>query len=183
MPTRKPHRALATFLWAVAFVTMAVGSIDPIPDDTGDSASRRNTEEEKAPPAFDIWHVRHSYDAESWSYHIKIQGFAESVTLNISQDATDPWEEQWDVPRSELNYEDQFDIRDLVLEIVPPGTEVQHYQRHTQYEGTPEAEAGMIWRVMATSEDGQRPACVVWYGEKADPARLMLPWCEDLGCL
>ncbi len=103
--------------------------------------------------------VTYSYDSTEWEYGVDIIGWAENVTMYITQNTSSPWEEEHDLQQGEFDPDGYWDKWELTLPVVS----FNEYESgvNTFFQGSAAMEATMAWRIDAY-EDGAVADCVVW---------------------
>ena len=104
--------------------------------------------------------VTYGYDATEWVYDVELIGWAENVTMYITQDTSSPWEEDHDLVQGDFDPDGAWDKWGLVLPITDDW-QAQESGINTLFAGDAAMEATMAWRIDAY-EAGAVVDCVVW---------------------
>ncbi|MFH1463271.1 MAG: hypothetical protein ABIO70_02690 [Pseudomonadota bacterium] len=130
-----------------------------------------------------IDYVTYSYNANSWSYEVHCNGWADLVTLYITQDTSSPWDENHDLESWDFDDGGAWDVwgRDLPI--------VQTWQEQVDSTNTlfgnstscenPYCEGTMVWRVYAW-EGSTVKDCVIWAGANADISLVTESGCREV---
>ena len=162
----------------LAILALALVGCFPKDEDEDDSYAIRETgDNDTDGNTNDIVTVTYSYDSYSWSYKVELIGWAELVTLFITQDTASPWEEEHELRQGDYDPYGSWDEWYIDLEIDYGWDDWVGY--YTLYPGTPEMEATMAWR-MESWDAGMVEDCVVWSGEDADVAIIMEDGCREI---
>ncbi len=103
--------------------------------------------------------VTYSYDSTEWEYGVDIIGWAENVTMYITQNTSSPWEEEHDLANIEYAEDGSWDRWEILLPVVS----FNEYESgvNTFFQGSAAMEATMAWRIDAY-DAGAVVDCVVW---------------------
>jgi hypothetical protein len=127
-------------------------------DETGMDDTAEDTGWTYYPTEIDV--VTYSYDASEWFYSVDIIGWAENVTMYITQDTSSPWEEDHELENIEYADDGSWDLWELTLPITTEWDQ-QESGVNSLFAGDAAMEATMAWRIEAY-EDGAVADCVVW---------------------
>ncbi len=110
-------------------------------------------------PETEIDAVIYGYDATEWTYNVDIIGWAENVTMYITQNTSSPWEEEHDLANIEYAEDGSWDRWEILLPVVS----FNEYESgvNTFFQGSAAMEATMAWRIDAY-DAGAVVDCVVW---------------------
>jgi len=136
---------------------------------TGDSFTYYPTE---------IDEVTYGYDTGEWFYSVDIIGWADDVTMYITQDTSSPWEEDHDLTNTEYADDHSWDLWELTLPIT---TQWDQWETgvNTLFAGNTDMEATMAWRIEAY-EDGAVADCVIWAGSSANASMVDNGGCREI---
>ncbi|MFH1467780.1 MAG: hypothetical protein ABIO70_25565 [Pseudomonadota bacterium] len=135
------------------------------------------------PPDLEVDCVTYGYDSHEWFYEVRCIGWADAVTLFITQDATSPWEEEHELDNWDFDPSGYWDDWGLELPIVDTWQD-QVDSVNTLFGNTiscpnPACENGMAWRMKAY-EGATVKDCVVWAGADADVSLVMESGCREI---
>ncbi len=122
--------------------------------------------------------VTYGYDTGEWFYSVDIIGWAENVTMYITQDTSSPWEEDHDLVNIEYAEDGSWDLWELTLPITTQWDQ-QESGVNTLFSGDADMEATMAWRIEAY-EDGAVADCVVWAGSSSTTSIVDNGGCREI---
>ncbi len=122
--------------------------------------------------------VTYGYDTAEWFYSVDIIGWAENVTMYITQDTSSPWEEDHDLVNIEYAEDGSWDLWEITLPITTDWA-AQESGVNTLFSGDSAMEATMAWRIEAY-EDGAVADCVVWAGSSSTTAIVDTGDCREI---
>lgn len=152
------------------------GEVESDTDTDADADSDTDTDTAFTPTELAIDVVSYHYSSSEWFYSVDLDGWAERVTMDISQDTSSPWEEYHELLNVEYDPGGAWDLWEIELPIVGNWTD-QEESVNTLFQGG--HESTMVWRVEAEDGDGGYD-CVVWSGNGADPGVLMESGCREI---
>ncbi len=104
--------------------------------------------------------VSYGYDATEWMYEVELIGWAENVSMYITQDTSSPWEEDHDLVQGDFDPHGAWDQWAITLPITAVWSD-QESGVNTLFSGDAAMESTMAWRIDAY-EAGAVVDCVVW---------------------
>lgn len=132
-------------------------------DDSGDDIDTTGNGYVYVPTEIET--VTYSYDAAGWDYVVDLNGWADSVSMYITQNTENPWEEDHVLERIGSDPNGSWDMWEINLPITTEWDQ-QESSVNTLFAGNPDTEATMAWRIDAY-EDGICVGCVVWAGSSS----------------
>jgi hypothetical protein len=146
-------------------------------EDTGDT-TETGTEDSWIYVPTEIDQVTYGYDASGWSYSVDLFGWADLVTLSITQDTDPAWEEEHELENIDFAGDGSWDLWELDLAIVATPND-QVADSTTLFAGDAAMEATMLWRIDAY-EGSEIADCVYWAGSSADVSIIADADCREL---
>jgi hypothetical protein len=104
--------------------------------------------------------VSYSYDTVEWIYEVDLLGWADSVSMYITQDTSSPWDEDHELNQLDFDPDGAWDQWGIALPITTEWDQ-QESGVNTLFAGDAAMEATMAWRIEAY-EGGVVVDCVVW---------------------
>ncbi len=148
---------------------------DDTADDSGDPGATGDSWT-YYPTEIDV--VTYGYDTGEWFYSVDIIGWAENVTMYITQDTSSPWEEDHDLVNIEYALDGAWDLWELTLPITSDW-QAQESGVNTLFSGDTAMESTMAWRIEAY-EDGAVADCVVWAGSSSTVSLVDNGGCREI---
>jgi hypothetical protein len=130
-----------------------------------------------------IDYVTYGYDAGGWSYEVHCFGWADLVSLYITQDTNSPWDEDHELESWDFDPDGAWDIWGIDLPIVQTWQDQENgvntlFGNSTSCEN-PYCEGTMLWRAYAW-EGSTVKDCVVWAGADANISIVMEDGCRQI---
>jgi len=154
-------------------------------DDTGkDDTGPEDTQETGGTtPELAIDTVIYGYDTTQWTYEVDCIGWADTVSMYITQDTTSPWEETHELENTDYDPDGAWDKYELTLPITDDW-EAQESGVNTLFGNSiscenPYCESTMVWQIKAFEGDTVAD-CVVWAGSDADVNIVMEAGCREI---
>jgi len=127
--------------------------------------------------------VTYGYDTYGWDYSVECVGWADLVTMYITQDTSSPWEEDHELSNTDYAEDGSWDLWELSLPITDDW-QAQESGVNTLFGNSiscenPYCESTMVWQVKAWEGDSVAD-CVVWAGSDADVNIVMESGCREI---
>jgi len=136
-------------------------------------------------PVYDlaIDQFTYGYTGSEWSYSVELVGWADNVTMYITQDTDSPWEEDHELVNTDYADDGSWDLWELTLPITNDW-EAQEPGVNTLFGNTiscenPYCESTMAWQIKAWEGDTVAD-CVVLAGSAADVGIVMEEGCREI---
>jgi hypothetical protein len=168
----------------ILLATLALGLFACFKDDTADTGPDSDADTDTDTDidmGFDT--VGTSYTATDWTYTAELTGWADAVTLYITQDTSSPWEEDHELVNTAYGKDGSWDLYELTLPITDDW-EKQEPNVNTLFGNSiscenPYCETTMAWQFKAW--EGKAVAdCVVFAGSAADVSIVMEEGCREI---